>query len=315
MGQPLIDARGDSVLATVVVASTGASAWLLETLALLMKEPTGAGVIVVLNGAGSGRRMGELPPDVEVEYLPRANLSAARNFGLQRAKTELVAFLDDDAAPMGDWCGALARALIAHPEAAAAGGPALPGPESPLPCWIGPETAGYLGLVDLGDEEMQCPPWRYPYGCNFAVRRALALDAGGFREDLGYRAGRFVPGEETEFFRRVQDQGRQVLWVPAASVVHHVAPERLRLGYLVRRAFWQGFADQRIRTLHPDFPTPTLGRGLYSALRWTGAALYRSARRDQVEAVAHLLRVVRTGGALRFALSRQRSANGPSGCQ
>lgn len=237
-------------------------------------------------------------PKTRLVRLLEGSLSAARNAALKTAGTNVVAFLDDDSTPCSGWCGAVLDAFMCHATAAAVGGPARLGDEVSLPGWLGPESAGYLGLLDLGPKEHACARWDYPYGCNFAVRRATALDAGGFRTDLGYRANRPLPNEETELFRRLQAAGHEVWYIPQAVVVHHVAPGRLRPSWLVRRAFWQGVADRRTQTLHEDRHIPGRAHALLLGLRWIAAAGVGLVREPRGNACDHALRAVRAAGSL-----------------
>jgi len=65
------------------------------------------------------------------------------------------------------------------------------------------------------------------------MRRSAALDAGGFREDLGYSPahGRILMSEDNELFQRMHGRGGRVLYLPDAEVVHRVRPEAATLSY------------------------------------------------------------------------------------
>lgn len=54
---------------------------------------------------------------VETDEEAQGNANRTRNLGAARARTELIAFVDDDAVLAGDFLRVLARALDAHPEA------------------------------------------------------------------------------------------------------------------------------------------------------------------------------------------------------
>ena len=172
------------------------------------------------------------------------------------------------------------------------------GGTTPLPAWLGPEGVGYLGIVDLGEDEHLCLPWQYPYGCNFAVRKDVALDVGGFREDLGYRGRRMLPNEEGELFRRLQSAGHQVWYTPKAVVDHHVRIDRFRLRALMRRAFWQGVGDRCTVRVHTDVPIESPWRSGVLAARWTAAAVFRFAVGQRPVATDHALRSFRALGSV-----------------
>ena len=291
---------------TVAIATTGTSKWLGPLLCALDQQEI-QHVIVVANGPRADSVPNELPGGPRVLRQAAASLSRARNAALRAAATEVLAFVDDDAVPERGWASQLAGAFGREPQMVAAGGPSLLAPGLKLPPWLGREGLGYLGILDLGPTAFVCRLWQYPYGCNFAVRRAAALDQGGFREDLGYQGGDLVPNEETELCRRFQSGGSEVHYLPQAAVVHHIDVRRLSWRYLLRRAFAQGRADARVASLHPDMPLRGGGRAAVAA-RWIAATAYRFVRGDLDLAGDHLLRVaclVGTRRGLRFESRRR----------
>jgi GT2 family glycosyltransferase len=283
---------------SVVIPTTSRETLSSASIPGLERDPACCEILIVLNGA-AWLAADAPPPSGKVRILlqERASLSAARNRGLQEASADVVAFLDDDAEPCDGWCDALLRPFLRNEDVAAAGGPALPAADRSFPKWMGAESLGYLGLGSPGTVEEECRAWQFPWGCNFAVRREAARLVGGFREDLGYRGARLVGNEEIELFRRLQLAGYGVWCAPAAAVTHHVRAERVRLRYLVARAYWQGVAERITATLHPDAPVPSRLRCAALAMRWAGAALFRLARGERAAACDHLLRSVRAAGA------------------
>ncbi len=282
---------------TVVIPTLGGSNLLDEAIRLLQADPVCSQIVVVINGPGAEGSAPLLHHPVEVVRLAAAGLSAARNAGLAAARNGVVAFLDDDALPRAGWGGALVAAFE-RPGVGAAGGPAKLGGTIPLPAWLGPGSAAYLGIIDLGEDEHLCPPWQYPYGCNFAVHKHVALEVGGFREDLGYRGSTMLPNEEAEFFRRLQCAGHQVLYTPKAVVDHHVRVDRVTLRAMMRRAFWQGVGDRRTQRIHSDLPLERPGRSAVLATRWAAAAVFRGALGQRQAADDQALRSIRALGSI-----------------
>jgi GT2 family glycosyltransferase len=292
---------------SVVIPTTSRETLGSVAIPRLEGDPACAEILVVLNGT-LWPAADAPPPSGKLRILlqERASLSAARNLGLREASLGIVAFLDDDAEPCDGWCDALIRPFLRNENVAAAGGPALAEADRNFPKWMGAESLGYLGLGSPGTVEEECRAWQYPWGCNFAVRSEVAKSVGGFREDLGYRGARLVGNEEIELFRRLQLAGYGVWCAPAAAVTHHVRPERVRLRYLVARAYWQGVAERITATLHPDAPVPSRLRCAARAMRWAGAALFRLARGERGAACDHLLRSVRAAGAWGGGVARLR---------
>lgn len=253
-------------------------------------------VLVVVNG---GPRVSELSlgPLTRVLWVAEAGLSAAKNLGLVAARSEIVAFLDDDTVPDSGWCTALAAGFTRHPSATVIGGPIRLAARV-MAHGLGAEGRGYLGELDLGEEEARCAAWQYPYGGNSAVRRDAARAAGGFAEALGYAGGRLLPNEEIDLFRRLEAAGGEIWYTPLAGVTHCLAPFRFSFQYLVRRAFWQGVGDRRTARIHRDLPLPRPWRCLILAARWGAAAAFRSLLGQRPVASDHALRSVRALGSV-----------------
>lgn len=100
----------------------------------------------------------DVPYEVIVVDDASLDRSAARNRGLRAADADVVALTDDDTRPPSEWLATARRAFRAEPE---------------LACLEGPV---YGGCRSFGP--------RHYVGCNLAVRRDVALDAGGFRSDF-----------------------------------------------------------------------------------------------------------------------------------
>ena len=82
-------------------------------------------ILVIDNGSvdGTAAAVGAYAsPWIHYVFEPRPGVSNARNTGMQHAAAKLVAFLDDDLLPAGDWLLRLKDAMDAHPEADCVGG-------------------------------------------------------------------------------------------------------------------------------------------------------------------------------------------------
>jgi GT2 family glycosyltransferase len=190
---------------TIVVATRNRPDRLGET-AVHHRAP----VIVVDNGSDDPIRL----PGADVVRLD-ANLgAAARNVGVERARTPFVAFADDDSY----WTpGSLALAvalLHAHPRTALLAAEVRVGPAGGLD----PVSAAMMA-APLGTPPGAAGPSVLGFlACAVVVRRDAFLAAGGFQPRL------FVYGEEALLAMDLAAAGHQLSYVPSLLVRHFPEP-------------------------------------------------------------------------------------------
>lgn len=191
---------------------------------------------------------------VRVVREPRRGKGNALNAGIEAARGELLVFSDDDIEPGPGWLEQLLAASQRHPEAEVFGGRILIRSQS-VPGWIRRSRNLQEILLtehDLGDEERQYPPNRFPLGPNMAVRRrALAGGAAPWDPQLG--PGSSLPvGDERCFFCNIgQGGGSKRIYVPAAVVYHRIEGRELRLSTVLRRCFQGGFSGGLLQSRFP----------------------------------------------------------------
>lgn len=145
--------------------------------------------------------------------------SRARNAGWRTARSDIVAFVDDDVRVEVGWAEAIARAAGEWPEAAfitgRVGVPEGATPEYPLALKIETEAAWLV------------PSTPNPIGhtANLAVRRDALERVGGFDELLG-AGGRYRAAEDQDLFDRLFREGYRGRYAPEARAVH--LPWRMR---------------------------------------------------------------------------------------
>ena len=178
-------------------------------------------IIVVDNGSTDGSaEAAESCGARVIRNRENRGFCAANNQGIQAARGEFIALLNNDAEAEPGWLAALARAFRA-PEIGMAASKILVYEE---PARI--DKAGHLiypdgqnrgrgtGAVDRGqfDRVEEC---LWPDGCAAMYRKRMLEQVGGFDEDF------FAYGDDAELGLRARIAGWKCLYIPDAVVRHH----------------------------------------------------------------------------------------------
>jgi len=242
------------------------------------------------------------PPSREVvgeraryAYVEEPGLSRARNVGASLASSDLIAFVDDDAAVEPGWAGKLV-AGFENPRVGAVGGTCRAAFQAPRPRWLSDRLLQYAGITRFGAAAREArTSAEYPFGANVCVRRAALDEVGGFAEQLGRIGCSLLSGEEAAVLDSMRAAGWTIWLEPDAVVVHAVTPARCESRYYWRRLWWQGRSRARAQ------------RSWRVGLRLVVAAPVRLvlwvATRDRV----YLYRLAETVGYLRERLAPARS--------
>ncbi len=191
----------------------------------------------------------ELPDvDVVANHYGRG-LSGARNTGIEWARGEVVAFLDDDAAADRTW---LRETVAAYTDdrVLGVGGRVVPQWVGGRPRWFPAEFDWVVGCSYLGQPTARTPVRNF-IGANMSFRRDILVQAGGFSEQLGRVGDRPFGCEETELCIRVAERWPDgtLVYNPAATVRHHVPKERSLWSYFRARCFAEGRSKAAVAEL------------------------------------------------------------------
>ena len=106
----------------------------------------------------------------------------------------------------------------------------------------GGQVLGVYSLVDLGDKPIEILP-SFVFGCNYSVRKRLAIELGGFNPD-GFPRDfiRYRGNGEMALGQRLQHQGFKIVYHPKASVDHFVSTARISLKYVSWRYYIEGIS-------------------------------------------------------------------------
>lgn len=146
-----------------------------------------------------------------------------RNLAAKISRSEILAFLDDDAIPSEGWLCRLLNIFKENPDIALVGGPNL----TPLNSSLRERCSGYIFSSFLGSAWMSA---RYSskkflrnidervfMSCNMAVKRSAFFDVEGFPEDM-------FPGEEVIFVYKLRCKGYRLHYDPKLIVYHYRRP-------------------------------------------------------------------------------------------
>lgn len=155
-----------------------------------------------------GEEVGDLC-DYRVITVENGGLSNARNIGYQQATGEIIAYLDDDAYPDPRWLQYLADTFMMS-DCVGVGGPNLPVPEDNDVAYCVAHSPGGPNHVLVDNQIAEHIP-----GCNMAFRKSALEAIGGC--DPTFR----IAGDDVDLCWRLQDQGGEIRFNPAAIVWHH----------------------------------------------------------------------------------------------
>lgn len=178
----------------------------------------------------------------------RQGLSYARNRGIEVARGEIIAIIDDDEIASPQLLADYLQFFDTHPEAVAAGGRIVPLYANGRPEWMSRHTERPIaGTLDLGDRVIPFPEGKYFGGGNMALRRSAIEKYGAFNPALGRRGTTLLGGEEKELYARLHDAGEKVFYIPTAYIQHIIPESKLTRDYFERVCFRIG-QSERIRT-------------------------------------------------------------------
>jgi GT2 family glycosyltransferase len=215
-------------------------------------------------------------------------ISRARNLILEEAEAPIVCFFDDDELVAPDWIESLRTAWShARADVAVIGGPIRPHWETGRPSWMRDDILYVLSVQDLGAPARlldQVPLVGYVWGGNMSVRRAAALEVGGFDEQRGLGpSAPFGRGEEEHLQRCLAARGWHVRYEPSVVVTHRLPGRRTTLRY-----FRRAFREAARASAHQGTSRRLASFRLGASLSRLAAALVLFDRDDAARATLHV---------------------------
>ena len=228
----------------------------LESVVAQLSDKQNFDIIIVDNNSSDdtaqvARTFEEKYDNVTYLFEPNQGLSYARNCGYEAAKTNIVAYLDDDATASAGWISAIINAFAAvKPTPLAVGGLIVPWYETTPPAWFTDdfETRSWGSHAQFLSKSKA----RYGFaGGNLAFSRAVLKEFGGFSTAHGMVGGQLRMGEETELFHRIvaqnPDRAAQIFWYEPRMKINHWTPVRnFSVAYRIQRSRASGQAAAAI---------------------------------------------------------------------
>lgn len=204
-------------------------------------------------------------------FESKQGLSNARNRGVKEAGGEIIAFTDDDVIVDKYWLQNMAKVFKGN-NVSCVGGRIFPIWGKPCPKWLINDIRLYgpLAILDYGEKTLHMT---FPnlWGANFAVKKIMFEKYGTFNTSFGRRPGKLYSYEETDFIKRLIENGEKVLYAPDVIVHHFIPPQRMRKSYFRKWHFENGKLSAITLGTYPH--RNILGIPLY-IIKHTGTGLF-----------------------------------------
>jgi GT2 family glycosyltransferase len=245
----------------LVIPTCGRSEHLAECLESVIKNipiDSNIKVLIIDNNPRDSRLSGwvhkmctEYRQLIEYHYESCPGLTSARHAAISISNANIMCFVDDDVIFTPQWFRSVLNAFNA-PDVAIAGGPTIPRFEGSIPNWfwdfLSPTPYGgwsnsWLSLLDIGKDVDDIQP-NWIWGLNFAIRREVLIDCGGFHIDLVPREFMRWQGDgETGLTMKLAAKGYKAVYRQNSLLFHQCGTERLSPSYFAKRAFYQGVCN------------------------------------------------------------------------
>lgn len=169
---------------SIVIATYNATETLRECINSLYDQSTGTKCfeVIVVNDGGKDKiseSLGHLSDELAIKYFDREHRgpAAARNFGINQAKGDIILFLDDDSLPTRNWLSAVIEAWEKFPNADGIGGYIKAEVTDSIYCRVNSDFFNWY-LEEYSDDEF------HPFlvTCNAGYTRNILEKVGNFDE-------------------------------------------------------------------------------------------------------------------------------------
>ncbi|MCL0094659.1 glycosyltransferase [Dehalococcoidales bacterium] len=193
---------------SVIVPTYNEERFLPSCLESLKRQDYGGDYEVIVVDNASSDRTAEIAfrLGAKVVFEGRRSPSSARQRGLLEARGEIVAFIDADSIAPRQWLTTIVR-RFANPQIVAVTGPCVF-----FDAGVFIRTIPYLGIILDHAFRWLTRKGGALWGSNFAARRKILLEVGGFNTSIKFR------GEDIELSLRLKEKGKLSL-IPSLFVL------------------------------------------------------------------------------------------------
>ena len=260
---------------TAIVVAYNSAAMLPACLAHLAAE--NVGVIVVDNASDDDSATVARAAGAQVVSSPRnEGYGRGNGLGIAQARTRFVLICNPDLLLGRGAIAALLDAAARFPEAGLVA-PLVVEPDGrrfvPARSLLSPAHLNHAGRALVPEGPASIP---FVSGACFLIEKALFDAMGGFDPDI------FLFYEDDDLCRRLMDQGRAPLLVPAATALHQRGASSAPVPGQRFRTRWHGaWSEAHVRARY-GLPPPSSGKLWWNRIRaWLNAALLRKADHER----------------------------------
>lgn len=229
---------------SIVVCTYNRSQLLKKCLDSLMNQTCKNYEVIVIdnNSSDNTKEVVEQYNSVLYFFEPKTGLSYARNTGYEKASGEYIAYMDDDAYAVPNWCEQIIDNINKF-QFDVCGGIILPYFDSKPPFWFHEklETLNYgkKGFVPKSRST------RGFAGSNIIFKREHLIKYKGFNTSLGMKGNNIGLGEESELCYRIAQEHDKFYYDPDMKMYHYTTNKCFSLSYRFQRHFTKGICVSR----------------------------------------------------------------------
>jgi len=206
---------------SIIIATLGFDS-LNGTLKSIINNKNNSNIEVLIIGNVKEELIGEYKKLKFIKHLPcsfeKGDLSKKRNLGFEKAKADVVAYIDDDVNITRDWIKNGLRHFN-NPKVGMVSGPGIMPKKADFSIELFGTTMSSLGSGPIrnrysGGKKLEIDNHGDKIiGCNMFIRRKVYSEIGGFNPEI-------IPAEEIDFAARIIKKGYKIYIDPQVYLIH-----------------------------------------------------------------------------------------------